>query len=167
MMKECEICGHIFYSETRSRKYCDTCKTHPEQKIEYMRQNVSRTKSRTADVEEKINLKSYRCDWCGKDFRIPERLKITQDKKIFCSDGHKWEWFRKNSVCLFCGKPLNDFDPHKPNAQFCDKKCKDSYQTEELRKQGFEKICPYCRKTFVAKDKKYCSRDCYLKDVRK
>lgn len=71
--------------------------------------------------------------------------------------------------CQFCGSPLKHF-PGKKKKKFCSDECRHKYwkyHRDQLNKKAnYYCTCEYCHKPFVSygnKNRKYCSRECYLK----
>jgi endogenous inhibitor of DNA gyrase (YacG/DUF329 family) len=72
--------------------------------------------------------------------------------------------------CPVCGKPLISTPGHRAK-KFCSDKCRmawwNSHRSEVKRKAFYTITCACCGKAFSSygnADRKYCSRECYLKD---
>ena len=77
------------------------------------------------------------------------------------------------SVCLQCGKPIEQ-NPGRKEKKYCSDKCRMAYwnsHQDEVNKQAYYTlICQHCGKEFVSygnKNRKYCCRDCYAAARRK
>ena len=71
--------------------------------------------------------------------------------------------------CQFCGSPLNHIEGKKKK-KFCSDDCRHKYwkyHRDQLNKKAnYYFVCECCGKSFISygnKNRKYCSRDCYLK----
>ena len=78
---------------------------------------------------------------------------------------------KDKQFCLFCGASIEQ-PPRTRLKKFCSDKCRiESWKISKDNKFGnIEKTCRYCGchfLSYVSKDAKYCSRKCYLNDVRK
>ena len=76
-----------------------------------------------------------------------------------------------SETCLNCGKKIIQTKGHRKR-KFCSDKCRiESWKISKDNKFGnIEKTCRYCGchfLSYVSKDTKYCSRKCYLNDIRK
>ena len=79
----------------------------------------------------------------------------------------------KNTTCRFCGKTI--ISTHgKKDKKFCSDKCRMAYwnsHPELINRQAYYKLtCEYCGKEFLSygnKRRKFCSRECYKKSLRK
>ena len=74
-----------------------------------------------------------------------------------------------NAVCKFCGKPITQPKGTRQK-KFCSDTCRmkwwNSHREEGNKKAIYKYKCEYCGKEFEAygnKKRKYCSRDCYIK----
>ena len=72
--------------------------------------------------------------------------------------------------CKFCGADLVNI-PGKKAKKFCSDKCRMSwwYKNQSImnKKSAYEVVCKCCKKKFIFygyKERKYCSKECYLKD---
>ena len=72
-----------------------------------------------------------------------------------------------SSVCLQCGKPIEQ-RPNRKEKKYCSDKCRMAYwntHQDEVNKQAYYTlVCKHCGKEFVSygnKNRKYCSRTCY------
>lgn len=79
----------------------------------------------------------------------------------------------KSIKCLNCGKTLTT-TKGKKNKKFCCDKCRNQYwnsHLDQVNKQAYYKlVCEYCGKEFLSygnKRRKFCSRECYKKSLRK
>lgn len=74
--------------------------------------------------------------------------------------------------CTNCGKELTH-TPHHKEKRFCSTQCRTSWWNKHPElltpKNPKYTVCPTCGETFIAsrKERKYCSRDCYLNAARK
>ena len=73
-----------------------------------------------------------------------------------------------NFKCKFCGADLVNV-PGKKAKKFCNDKCRmawwNSHQDSVNRKAYYNLTCKHCGKEFESygnKNRKYCSRECYL-----
>src|SRR5574344_843261 len=74
---------------------------------------------------------------------------------------------RRQHLCLYCGKNINE-TASKKEKKFCSDKCRLSWWNEN-REEGQKKafyiaVCQYCGKEFTAystSKRIYCSRGCY------
>ena len=76
-----------------------------------------------------------------------------------------------SETCPICGKKIIQKNGHRKR-KFCSDKCRiESWKISKDNKFGnIEKTCRYCGchfLSYVSKDAKYCSRKCYLNDIRK
>ena len=76
-----------------------------------------------------------------------------------------------SETCPICGKKIIQKNGHRKR-KFCSDKCRiESWKISKDNKFGnIEKTCRYCGchfLSYVSKDTKYCSRKCYLNDIRK
>ena len=76
----------------------------------------------------------------------------------------------KPSVCLQCGKPINQ-TPGRKEKKFCSDKCRmlwwNSHADQVNRKANYSCTCEFCGKQFISygnKHRKYCSHSCYIND---
>ena len=79
----------------------------------------------------------------------------------------------ESSVCMQCGKPLEQTKGRKEK-KFCSDKCRmtfwNSHQDEVNKQAYYTLICLHCGKEFESygnKNRKYCSRVCYAEARRK
>jgi uncharacterized protein YjcR len=79
----------------------------------------------------------------------------------------------ESSVCMQCGKPLEQAKGRKEK-KFCSDKCRmafwNSHQDEVNKQAYYNLICLHCGKEFESygnKNRKYCSRACYAEARRK
>ena len=79
----------------------------------------------------------------------------------------------KSIKCLNCGKTLTT-TKGKKNKKFCCDKCRNQYwnsHLDQVNKQAYYKlVCEHCGKEFLSygnKRRKFCSRECYKKSLRK
>ena len=88
MEKECAICGIIFNTDNKNRKYCEDCAAHTRTRQNEYERAAQRAywRSYYDDVVE------HKCSQCGKIFKMPQYLvdkRFTEydDNKrlIFCS----------------------------------------------------------------------------------
>ena len=63
--KECAICGQIFQTETKIRKYCDDCLKHKKLNLRI----VLEAKERLNTYREAPEVYSYICKRWGKEFK--------------------------------------------------------------------------------------------------
>lgn len=77
------------------------------------------------------------------------------------------------SVCMQCGKPLEQHKGRKEK-KFCSDKCRMAFwnsHQDEVNKQAYYTLtCQHCGKEFESygnKKRKYCSRECYADARRK
>ena len=77
------------------------------------------------------------------------------------------------TTCLYCGKPTIQI-PHKRQKKYCSDKCRLAWWKEHKsganNKSEAECRCSYCGKPFMSypsKKRKYCSRNCYISDLKK
>ena len=75
-----------------------------------------------------------------------------------------------NFKCKFCGADLVNVQGKKAK-KFCNDKCRMAwwYQHQNMmnKKSTYEVVCKCCKKKFTFygyKNRKYCSRECYLRD---
>lgn len=74
--------------------------------------------------------------------------------------------------CEMCGKPIIQI-PHRKHKRFCSDSCRFSWWNAHPDKGGKRTLntftCIYCGRTFQsgARDRRYCSRDCYAKARKK
>ncbi len=71
--------------------------------------------------------------------------------------------------CKTCGKPFLQYPGHREKF-FCSAACRikwwNTHLTQVKRKAMYEYTCPVCRRKFSAygnRNRKYCSRACYIK----
>jgi len=75
--------------------------------------------------------------------------------------------------CLNCGSIIASSKHHK-NKKYCDDRCRMAYwnsHQELVNKQAYYQLtCQYCGKEFLSygnNHRKFCSRECYKKSLRK
>ena len=74
--------------------------------------------------------------------------------------------------CEMCGKPIIQI-PHRKHKRFCSDSCRISWWNAHPDKGGKRTLntftCIYCGRTFQsgARDRRYCSRNCYAKARKK
>lgn len=129
MEKECPICGGLFYTENKNRKYCDDCAAHTQAR----RNEIERAERRIYWRTKEPKLFFGKCDECGKDFKTAQYLLFSQwnpetrKKVVFCS---RKAWLHTHDVCDYCGKPLKEdyyTIPELEGAKFCAKVCAERY----------------------------------------
>ena len=76
----------------------------------------------------------------------------------------------KEHKCLNCGVAVEQ-NAGRKEKKFCSDKCRNAWWNAHpeavKRKAVYDFICPSCSRPFRAygnKDRKYCSRDCYIED---
>ena len=79
----------------------------------------------------------------------------------------------KNTTCRYCGNTITSTHGKK-DKKFCSDKCRMAYwnsHPELINRQAYYKLtCEYCGKEFLSygnKRRKFCSRECYKKSLRK
>ncbi len=107
----------------------------------------------------KAPLKTFICDYCGKEYKSAE----SPYGNRWCSDKCQYEYDRetgrrdKESKCIICGKIFTRYKNLRSNV--CSLQC----ATERDSKMF---TCEYCGKEYKAKDtgnNKYCSKNCQVK----
>ncbi|MBR2418504.1 MAG: RNA polymerase subunit sigma-70 [Clostridia bacterium] len=81
---------------------------------------------------------------------------------------HRHPDMPNTKLCKHCGKPVPQNIGHKEK-KFCSDKCRmawwNSHQDSVNRKAYYNLTCKHCGKEFESygnKNRKYCSRECYL-----
>ena len=170
--KECAICGKFFETTTKQRKYCDTCRDHPENKSREYARGLMMSKNRLYEPE----VLEYTCAHCGEKFKTIQRLVLSSgsidNKEYFCSPKCKEEHLKARATCRFCGKSLKDKEDYAVGVwskQFCDDKCLAQYNWHVAEEKGKIKKCALCGEAFVSgKQRKFfCSQTCYSAAVKK
>lgn len=77
-----------------------------------------------------------------------------------------------NALCANCSNPIKQKNKGKPR-RFCSDECRRSWWKENAEKGQrnetalYKCICEFCKMEFMSygnKNRKYCSRECYIKD---
>lgn len=132
MEKECPICGGLFYTENKNRKYCDDCAAHTQAR----RNGIERAERRIYWRTKEPKLFFGKCDECGKDFKTAQYLLFSQwnpetrKKVVFCSRKCRKAWLHTHDVYDYCGKPLKEdyyAIPELEGSKFCAKVCAERY----------------------------------------
>lgn len=169
--KECPICGTIFTTTSKTRKYCDSCKDHPEQKRRKLEESISTIKKITYAPD----LTTYECEYCGKEHTVPNNLlykvkissRTSWDNKdhFFCCVEHLEAAKHDHAVCDNCGKSLKGceyvYNSGKAH-NYCCKECESAHQLKLAQAEGRLFECQYCKKMFISKKNVayFCSREC-------
>ena len=178
MEKECPICGTLFETSSANRKYCDNCRTHPEQKWKKAEYALQDSINRTYQPR----LAKLTCEYCGKEHVIPVKLlykvKLTAgsqnnwDEKnhYFCCAEHLEYAVRDHAVCEECGQSLKD----KPfnilaHHHYCSEECSQKAKSRIAADSGYVYTCQNCGKEYIrfAKSSTFCSRECMSEAVKK
>ena len=172
MEKECAICGGLFYTENKNRKYCDKCATHTQAR----RNEVERAERRIRWRTYEPKLFEGKCEQCGRKFKTPRRLLFSQkdpdtDKGVvFCGRKCRREWMHSHDVCDFCGRALegNIYTiPGFMGLKFCtNRKCAERYLESNKIKIENIRECEFCGKQYVGGNEQFCSQSCYLEAKR-
>ena len=125
-----------------------------------------------------MNLVKVRCAFCGKEFfrrkgQFNEAKKFGWHQYCFKECQNRDRTTRIEKVC---GNPncnnkvsrvLNQFKESKSGLIFCSSSCAATVNNKKSPKRKAElKICPICKKQFK-ENRKYCSKECKLKALRK
>ena len=172
MQKECDICGGMFETDTKQRKYCDKCITNPAKARREVQKGLRRIFRAT--YEPKVN--EYVCDQCGKQFKSTSELVVRyweklqnghQTRRVFCCSTCKEQHQSERVTCRQCGKSLKrlKLKPLAISTHFCNDRCKQKWREENL---GFF-FCEHCgKKVLVRKSSEkrtFCSQECYRQAV--
>ena len=83
-----------------------------------------------------------------------------KEKFIKYQEERKIEYYKKPSICLYCGKVL-DFEHRRRT--FCSTKCSNFYRS----KNKIASRCLFCNNELHKKNGKYCSTQCQINYQRK
>ncbi len=165
--KECAICGQIFQTETKIRKYCDDCLKHKKLNLRI----VLEAKERLNTYREAPEVYSYICKRCGKEFKNTWSNLLEWEGYKFCTwtcmKDFKKNYNKESSSCMWCGRSLADSDTYNgtlPSTWYCSKECREEYRKSVAREQGRLQVCKQCGKEFVkGNNKLFCSMECVKK----
>ncbi len=172
MEKECALCGKLFETPTKIRKYCDDCLRHEK----LNRADIAYAQKRTRSYM-KPKVLELKCAQCGKEFKTISKLvfRVSQvayngDSKdhVFCSQKCVDQFHIEHAKCRVCGKDITDsptFNPHAWSTWYCSDECKEIERWDTARKEGRVHTCLQCGKEFIRKDGGFCSRTCYKEAV--
>ena len=139
--KECGICGILFYTENKNRKYCEDCSAHREARKREYERAYERVRARTYEPK----LIHCNCSQCGREFKLPKRLIVfqtnykTHERLPFCSKRCRRAWLHDNNLCDQCGRPLTGDligIQSLPWASFCSESCRRAFMRRERIKEG-------------------------------
>jgi len=171
MQKECAICGIIFDTENKNRKYCDDCSAHTRSRREEYSRAMARSYWRTYEPE----LHSGVCAQCKKVFKIPTDLldkpevreNRIQGELEFCSKRCLVDWRHERGLCTSCGAPIDESSRSLPEdllgRKFCSYSCKSRYMQQEKLWITSLRKCICCGKTFVSNTGQFCGNRCQKK----
>jgi hypothetical protein len=170
MQKECAICGIIFNTENKNRKYCDDCSAHTRSRRDEYERALARSYWRTYEPE----LHSGVCAQCKKAFKIPTDLldrpevkERTQGELEFCSKRCLVDWRHERGLCTNCGAPIDELSGFLPDdllgRKFCSNRCKYRYMRQEKLSITSLRKCICCGKTFVSNTGLFCGKRCLKK----
>ena len=172
MEKECAICGGLFFTENKNRKYCDDCAAHTQTR----RNEVERAERRIRRLTYEPRLFEGKCEQCGIEFKTPRRLLFSQKDPetnkgiVFCGRKCRREWLHSHDVCDFCGKALegNCYTiPGFSGLKFCaNRNCAERYLASNKIRIETVRECEFCGKKYVSDNERFCSQSCYLKAKR-
>jgi len=105
----------------------------PEPKPKYHNGNYAYYKKITEPIKRI-------CKKCGKEFEQPRRTKFDAGAYFEycpeCRDNRKNTKVRKNTICLFCGKPLPTFRKGHNHLAFCGESCQLNYTINFYRQRN-------------------------------
>ena len=166
MEKECQICGGLFYTENKNRKYCDDCAAHTQTRVN----EIERAQRRACLITKEARLFNGKCDQCGKEFKTPKHLLFSQrdsttgKQVIFCSRKCRKTWLHTHDVCDYCGKPLKEdyyTIPELIGSKFCSSRCSSYYLRSQKIRIEVLRECEFCGKKYVGDNERFCSDSCY------
>lgn len=170
MQKECVICGILFNTDNKNRKYCDDCSSHTRARRDEYRRALSRSFWRTYEPK----LHHGVCAQCKKEFKYPqdlfyrsELMDRLQGDLEFCSNRCISDWRHERGLCTTCGGPIDESSNFLPDdllgRKFCSTRCKSKYmQREKLTLTSLRK-CIVCGEAFLARDGLFCGKRCQKK----
>ena len=170
MQKECEICGIIFNTENKNRKYCDDCSAHTRSRRNEYERALVRSYWRTYEPE----LHRGVCAQCKKEFKIPidlldrpEVKERTQGELEFCSKRCLVDWRHERGLCTSCGALIDEQSGFLTDdllgRKFCSNSCKSRYMRQEKLSITSLRKCVCCGKTFVSDTGMFCGKRCLKK----
>ena len=170
MQKECAICGIIFNTENKNRKYCDDCSAHTRSRRDEYERALARSYWRTYEPK----LHSGVCAQCKKAFKIPTDLldrpevkERTQGELEFCSKRCLVDWRHERGLCTNCGAPIDELSGFLPDdllgRKFCSNSCKYRYMRQEKLSITSLRKCICCGKIFVSNTGLFCGKRCLKK----
>ena len=166
MEKECEICGTVFETKNKLRKYCDNCQKHTGRN----RREVERGIRHIAELTREPNVHEVECEECGKVFKTIASCHIIFDdnegRHLFCSPRCKDSYIKYHGVCDRCGKQFaGDYYPvlgGKNYGYYCSAECYQDFRQEQKEAAYVLCTCAHCGKEFRKPQKQtFCSVECY------
>lgn len=170
--KECEVCGAYFTTEYKTQKYCDKHKKNGARSTRVVEKQIEKI----GRLYGQPRLKTYKCEYCGREHSAPNRL-LTKlcispasswdgERHYYCCTEHVDADRHDHSTCSNCGKSLKGCDygysPYR-EFNFCSEECEKEHELRRYRSNGWVHTCERCGKEFVRKTEKayFCSNECY------
>lgn len=170
MEKECALCGKLFETQNKNRKYCDDCIAHKK-----LRQIEISCADKHMNVYNPVVTHEGICSECGKPFtklqKFMYKFSLTANDYHpyveFCSNKCINRYAKKHKPCEICGKLLIDAYTDKnidtETLNCCSVACQKIYDKQLFEKRlanGYYRKCENCGKLYHGNGKFFCSRKC-------
>lgn len=160
----CDICGTFFTPTCKQNILCPDCQKHPEQKRKKLEKQIKRSKY-LYDTQD-FSPKPAICMICKKEF-------LSYHEETVCNSQVCRDTMRiRSTSCKYCHKPMTETDDQhvttKYEKWFCSDACKQAYEYQKNKENGYIHTCQQCGKEFIRKTKhaKFCSKECYNKSLK-